>query len=299
MNKKKNEPVLVVVLIFALVCIVFVLTYTLREDTKAVFNPAEMSEMTTESSETILSTVQTTHEITTTTPAPTTTTSTTIAETGLPSQSSEYLTGKIAYLTFDDGPSNNTGKILDILDQYGVKATFFVISKKNMDNEYKMIVDRGHTIALHAHTHTYSKIYKSEEAYFADLKKIDDKVYNITGVRSKIIRFPGGSSNTVHRKYCKGIMNKLKVSVREKGYIYHDWNVDSQDATGSNVPVEKLVNNIKKYSKNQDIIDILMHDTGSSKQTTVEALPQIIEYLQAEGYRILPITENTPPIQHD
>lgn len=314
MNKKKNEPMLLVIMVFAVVCMVFMVAYSLREDTSAVMTGVYESGSqiidTSKSSETVAqqsanalstttttATTQTTTEATTS-PATKATETTTATETGKPSQTSKLPDGKIAYLTFDDGPSENTEAILDILDQYGVKATFFVISKKNMDGKYRMIVERGHTIALHAYSHTYSRIYKSESAYFEDLQKISDKVYNLTGVRSCIIRFPGGSSNTVHRKYCKGLMKKLKVSVGEKGYIYHDWNVDSGDASGINVEAEILINNIKKNSKNKDIIDILMHDTGSSKLTTVEALPAIIEFLLSEGYTILPITDSTPPIQH-
>ncbi len=304
---------LLVILVFAVVCMVFMVAYSLREDSSAVMTgvyygstgaQGSTSQSVTVSTETTKSTAATSAETetaatqTTTVPATAPTENTTATETGCPSQTGDGLYGKLAYLTFDDGPSANTEEILDILDRYGVKATFFVISKKNMDRQYRMIVERGHTIALHAYSHTYSKIYKSESAYFEDLKKIEDKVYNITGVRSRIIRFPGGSSNTVHRKYCKGLMDELKISVGEKGYIYHDWNVDSGDASANNVPAEKLLSNIKKNSKGKEVIDILMHDTGSGKLTTVEALPAIIEYLLSEGYTIVPITENTVPIQH-
>ncbi len=312
MNKKKSEPMLMIILVFAVVCMVFIIAYSLQENPSAIMvdisedqpyvTQSNVSSQMSQSTTTVLNTtLQTSSEssaTSSTTPPTTTATTTTATETGLPSQYSYPSDGKFAYLTFDDGPSKNTEKILDILDRYNVKATFFVISKKNMNSKYKEIVERGHTIALHAYTHTYSKIYKSEEAYFSDLKKISDKVYDITGVRSKIIRFPGGSSNTVHRKYCKGLMKKIKVSVKEKGYIYHDWNVDSGDASANNVEPERLLNNIKKHSKDERIIDILMHDTGDSKMTTVEALPGIIEFLMEDGYTILPITERTPPIQH-
>ena len=296
MNKKKGEPMLLVILMFCVVCLVFMIVYAMKDNSSAVMTGV-YTEHTESSSTDVQSQTTSNAQSTTTAPVTVVTTTSTAAETGKPSQSSE-VPDKVAYLTFDDGPSENTERILDILDQYGVKATFFVIGKKNMDDRYRMIVKRGHTIALHCNTHSYSQIYKSEKAYFDDLTKISDKVFDLTGVRSKIIRFPGGSSNTVHRKYCKGLMDKLKVSVTEKGYIYHDWNVDSGDASGKNIAPEKLIDNVKKYSKNKDVIDILMHDTGESKQTTVDALPEIIEYLLSEGYTILPITENTPPIQH-
>ncbi len=206
--------------------------------------------------------------------------------------------GKVAYLTFDDGPSVNTLKILDILDEYDVKATFFVIYHSGMKKQYKAIAERGHTIALHSYTHDYSKIYKSEKAYFADLKKIHDYVEEITGVDSRIIRFPGGSSNTVSNKYNKGIMKKLKAEVTDKGYIYHDWNVSSTDAAGSNRKASVLLSHIKSDSGNKKTINVLMHDTGKSKLTTVEALPSIIEYLREQGYSFEALTEDSVVIQH-
>lgn len=205
---------------------------------------------------------------------------------------------RVAYLTFDDGPSENTDEILDILDQYDVKATFFVIYHKNMEEKYREIVERGHTIALHSYTHNYKKVYSSEEAYFDDLTKIHDYVYSVTGVDSRIIRFPGGSSNTVSNKYCKGIMEKLKVDVPARGYIYHDWNVDSTDASGNNRDPEVLLNNVKaRLTKNRKS-NILMHDTGKMKQTTVQALPSIIEYVRSQGYEMEPLTEDSKVIQH-
>lgn len=205
---------------------------------------------------------------------------------------------RIAYLTFDDGPSENTRKILDILDKYNVKATFFVIYHKGMDSEYKEIVNRGHTIALHSYTHKYRTIYKSEEAFFDDLQQIHDYVESVTGVDSRIMRFPGGSSNTISNKYCKDIMKKLKPDVLERGYIYHDWNVDSTDASGNNRDVEVLLKNVKKNLTSYRQVDVLMHDTGRMKQTTVEALPSIIEYIRSQGYEMEAITEDSKPIRH-
>ncbi len=205
---------------------------------------------------------------------------------------------KVVYLTFDDGPSQNTEKLLDILDKYNVKATFFVIYHKNMESKYKAIVDRGHTIALHCYTHTYKKIYVSEDAYFKDLNKIHDYVEKVTGVDSKIIRFPGGSSNTVSNKYKKGIMKDLKQAVTDKGFIFHDWNVDSTDASGINRDPELLLEKVKSGLKKKKVANILMHDTGKSKVTTVEALPSIIEYILSQGYKIEPLTEDSEVIQH-
>ena len=207
-------------------------------------------------------------------------------------------TKRVAYLTFDDGPSVNTEKILDILDKYNVKATFFVIYHSKMEDRYKAIVERGHTIALHAYSHDYEKVYASESAYFKDLAKIHDYVEKITGVDSHIIRFPGGSSNTVSNKYCKGLMKKLKPDVVEKGFIYHDWNVSSGDASGNNVKASKLIANIKKGTGKKSTINVLMHDTGKSKRTTVEALPEIIEYLRSQGFEFEALTMDSTVIKH-
>lgn len=205
---------------------------------------------------------------------------------------------KRAYLTFDDGPSQNTRKILDILDRYGVKATFFVIGKPNMTDEYRLIVERGHTIALHSYSHKFSEIYSSEQAYFNDIRKLRNLIYEATGYSPNILRFAGGSSNTISNKHCKGIMKRLVVAVEEQGYVYFDWNVDSGDADDNNVPAEKLIENIKNRIGRMNVINILMHDTGRTKNTTVEALPEIIEFLQQNGYEICPITENTKPVHH-
>lgn len=209
----------------------------------------------------------------------------------------DQTTTKEAYLTFDDGPSSNTLKILDILDKYNVKATFFVIYHKGQEDAYRAIVERGHTLALHSYTHTYSEIYKSKTAFFDDLDKLSNYVSNITGITPLIMRFPGGSSNTVSKKYCKGIMSELTGEVQKRGYSYYDWNVDSGDADAVTVDKDKIVANIKNNLGNRSNACILMHD-ASAKTTTVEALPEIIEYLQSRGYSILPITGSTPLCHH-
>lgn len=207
--------------------------------------------------------------------------------------------GYVAYLTFDDGPSENTEDILDILDYYGAKATFFVIYHKDMADKYKAIVDRGHTIALHTYSHKYEKIYRSEKAFFAEIERISDYIYRVTGTRSKIIRFPGGSSNTVSRHYCEGIMDTLKKSVPARGYVYHDWNVDSTDAEGYNRSPEILLENVKKSLTKYRKPDILMHDAGASKRTTVEALPSIIEYIYSKGYSLEGLQIDSYAVHHD
>ncbi len=207
--------------------------------------------------------------------------------------------GHIAYLTFDDGPSSNTEDILDILDYYNVKATFFVIYHKDMADKYKAIVDRGHTIALHTYSHDYAKIYRSEKAFFNDLARIDSYVYSVTGVHSKIMRFPGGSSNTVSRHYSQDLMPTLKESATKRGYAYHDWNVDSEDAAHNNLDPDKIVANVKRDLTKYRKPDILMHDSGGSKRTTVEALPEMIEYIYAQGYKMEGLQLDSYAVHHN
>ncbi|MCR4594680.1 MAG: polysaccharide deacetylase [Clostridiales bacterium] len=202
---------------------------------------------------------------------------------------------KTVYLTFDDGPSSNTPEILRILDEYNVKATFFVMNKGSNNKYMKDIVDKGHTIALHTYTHDYATVYASKDAYFDDLQKIHDLVQEETGVDSKIIRFPGGSSNTVSKNYCEGIMTDLTKEVTDKGYVYFDWNVINGDATGKKTSVEIQLDYISSYPKDSKTLVVLMHDS-SKKNVTVEALPQIIEYYQSLGMNFGVISEKTPAI---
>jgi len=201
--------------------------------------------------------------------------------------------GGKAYLTFDDGPTENTWRILDILDRYGAKATFFVIYHSGQENTYRAIVERGHTIALHSYTHSYKTIYSGVDDFFADLSRLDEYVYGLTGVHSKIIRFPGGTSNTISRNYCKGVMTDISAEAHRRGYRYYDWDVDSGDADDVTVPEKDIIQNIKDGVGNRRHAIILMHD-AQAKTTTADALPEIIEFLQGKGYELAPITESTP-----
>ena len=202
---------------------------------------------------------------------------------------------KIAYLTFDDGPSDNTYPILDILDQYGVKATFFTIGKTDAESieKYKAIVERGHALGMHSYSHDYSQMYASMENYQADVQGIHDLLYQVTGQDVRLYRFPGGSSNTVSNVD----IHTLIDWVTSQGYIYHDWNVSSEDASGKPISAEQIIANINQQIEGYTRVDILMHDSNP-KTETVRALPGIIESLQNAGYQIRPITNNTKPIQH-
>lgn len=208
----------------------------------------------------------------------------------------ENVTVRKVYLTFDDGPSSNTDNILDILDTYGVKATFFVTGKEGAKAEasYRRIVEEGHTLGMHSYTHDYSVIYASEEAFMEDMEKLQRYLYDVTGVQSTYIRFPGGSSN----KVSDVDMRLLITDVHEAGMEYFDWNVSSQDASSTPLTKEEILDNcLNSIERFQNCI-ILMHDAGS-KDSTVEALPELIEHIQAmEHTELLPITEDTVPVWH-
>ncbi len=202
---------------------------------------------------------------------------------------------KYAYLTFDDGPSDNTYPILDILDQYQVKATFFMVSRPDgvSMQRCKAIADKGHALGMHSNTHVYSEIYATLDSFKADVQGIHDWLYQATGQDIKLYRFPGGSSNTVSNVD----INTMIDSITSMGYIYYDWNVSSGDASSKPVSAEEMIENIKSQSQGYSRVMILMHDTNV-KTETVRALPGIIEALQSAGYQIVPIKNNTRPVQH-
>ena len=187
----------------------------------------------------------------------------------------------VIYLTFDDGPNNSTTtKILDILKKYDVKATFFVTNTNGgSDSQIKREFDEGHLVALHTNSHEYSQVYASDQAYWNDLNKISERVEKITGKKSMFVRFPGGSSNTVSRKYSSGIMSRLVNDVESKGYTYYDWNVDSRDAEGKNADQIYTYTTTGLSKSNGNVV--LMHDI---KQTTANALERVIQYAQSNGY---------------
>lgn len=199
------------------------------------------------------------------------------------------------YLTFDDGPSTNTEAILDILDKYNVKATFFVIGKTDeLSKElYKKIVDKGHTLGMHSYSHKYSVIYDSLEAFEQDIQQIHDYLYEVTGVDCKYYRFPGGSSNQVSNSD----MTQFIRYLNERGITYYDWNVSSGDATSQAYTADELIQNVMGDVAKYKTSVVLMHDSAT-KPTTVEALSSLIEQLQGMGAEILPIDEETTPIQH-
>ena len=200
---------------------------------------------------------------------------------------------KIAYLTFDDGPSSNTLPILDILDEYNIKATFFVNGHKGLEHLYKEIVTRGHVIANHTFSHDYAYVYSSVENFKEDVNKLNNFIESATGTApAKLLRFPGGSNNQVSWSYSgKGFMSVLVKDMIKDGYDYFDWNVDSKDANAYRQKKDVIVKSVLNGAKYVQKANVLMHDLGP-KTTTVEALPEVIEGLISQDFIFDPLTED-------
>lgn len=202
----------------------------------------------------------------------------------------------LVYLTFDDGPSDRTTEVLDILKEYNVKATFFVLKKKaELEPVMKRAHDEGHTVAMHGYVHTATTIYASSEAFFDNLYAVQAWVEAVTGEKSMLYRFPGGSSNS-SSSFNPGIMTTLTRQIQEAGFHYFDWNVSSGDGA-STTTADMMVHNVTKMIKVGGSYVVLMHDS-QGHTNTVEALPQILDYLQSIGATVLPITMETPQVHH-
>ncbi len=200
----------------------------------------------------------------------------------------------VIYLTFDDGPrSGTTETVLDTLKSEQIKATFFVTGN-GPDSLILREKKEGHSIGLHTFTHDYSKVYSSVASYYADLNSVSDRVKNITGEESKLVRFPGGSSNTISNNYCPGIMNFLVKDLPGKGYQYFDWNVSSGDG-GTQPSSEAIYNNVVTNLKTGRDNVVLMHDTN---QLTVGALKNIIDYGKANHFAFKKVELDTFPAHH-
>ena len=204
-------------------------------------------------------------------------------------------TDKVVYLTFDDGPGKYTQQLLDVLDKYSVKATFFVT---NTEPDYQDMIAKeaaaGHTVAIHSASHDYQKIYQSTDAYMADLYEMNDIIKAQTGKGADIIRFPGGASNTVSAKYCKGIMTQLVSLVETNGFQYCDWNISSGDA-GETKDTDDVYNNVISGIQKHKVSVVLQHDI---KKFSVDAVERIIQWGQANGYTFLPLTPTTEMVHH-
>lgn len=195
-------------------------------------------------------------------------------------QAYSYSAGKIAFLTFDDGPSKNiTPVILDILDRYKIKATFFVLGSlcKNNSEIIHEIVNRGHALGIHTYSHDYGWVYANKGNFVKEIRDTEDVLKGILGgkFKTRLFRFPGGSSLDKAESY--------KETLKDEGYVYIDWNSLTGDGEASNIAPEKLLKRLEDTSKGKQHLVVLMHDS-SSKRTTVQALPGAIDYLKSQGY---------------
>ena len=203
------------------------------------------------------------------------------------------------YLTFDDGPSDRvTPRVLDTLKSYNVRATFFIVNYGESGKALiRRMIDEGHTVAIHGYSHDYASIYKSDEAFMQNVYRLRDRLRADFGYEATIIRFPGGSSNTVSRQYSVGIMSRLAQRVQNEGFTYFDWNVSSGDAAGTPASSGRIYSAVTSALRHGRSNVVLMHDAGT-KSTTADALPDIIQYCLANGYSIQAITPATKPVHH-
>lgn len=204
--------------------------------------------------------------------------------------------GHKAYLTFDDGPHENTDKVLDILNSYHIKATFFVNGKESDEDlaTYKRIVDEGHTLGNHTYSHEYKEIYASVDAFMSDVKKLEHMLQERAGITMpKIVRMPGGSNNTLATA---AMLQDIKSELEAQGYKIFDWNVSGEDAIRKGVTADEIYNQVLETTKGKDDVVILLHSAAIA-DGTVEALPRILDYYLEQGYVFHTLDEqNTPEV---
>ena len=190
---------------------------------------------------------------------------------------------KIAYITFDDGPSKYTSKILDILDENNVKGTFFMLNDNMIVFKDKVIrmEKEGHGIGFHGVSHELKELYKTENSAIEEFKTCNRTFYKITGKTSRLVRIPYGSK--------PNMMESIYKKFIDEDFLLWDWTVDTEDWKSTE---DQIVSNILYYAREKDRIVILLHEN----QKTVDCLPDIIKILRERGYSIEPITEDTKPI---
>lgn len=223
---------------------------------------------------------------------------TAFAEAGSGSTTEEPLPEKWVCLTFDDGPSKTTPDVLAALNAAGVHGTFFVVATDYNEKYLPLLTEAaaaGHQIALHSASHEYSDIYQSSDAYWEDIALLKERIAPYVDVESiRYLRFPGGSTNTVSRRYGgKGLMKQLKAEVEQKGLQWVDWNVCAEDAVGGHPSADTIYRNVVRETGQQTNCIVLMHDS-SSTHTTAEALPDIIQWYADNGYTFLTVAEALP-----
>ena len=214
-------------------------------------------------------------------------------ETVPPTEAPTAAPDPVIYLTFDDGPGSQTPRLLEILAKYNAKATFFVV-----DTAYASVItqiaEAGHTLAMHTATHEFSKVYASEENYFADLYKIQSVIEQYSGQKPNLLRFPGGGGNTISKKYNEGIMTRLTQLVEEKGFVYFDWSVDSNDAGGAKT-AEEVARNVIEGCTGRRTPVVLLHDIHTY---TVDAIEEILIWGLENGYTFQGLTADSPTFHH-
>ena len=223
---------------------------------------------------------------------------TAFAEAGSGSATEEPLPEKWVCLTFDDGPSKTTPDVLAALNTAGVHGTFFVVATDYNEKYLPLLTEAaaaGHQIALHSASHEYSDIYGSSEAYWADIALLKERIAPYVDAESiRYLRFPGGSTNTVSRRYGgRELMKQLKSEVEQKGWQWVDWNVCAEDAVGGHPSADTIYRNVVRETGQQTNCIVLMHDSASTR-TTAEALPDIIQWYADNGYTFLTVAEALP-----
>ncbi len=198
------------------------------------------------------------------------------------------------YLTFNDGPSEQTKEVLDILKKKNVKATFFVIGREDEFSKkmYQRIVKEGHTLGMHSYSHIYKEIYGSFKKFQRDFSKISDLLFDVTGVRAAYYRFPGGSTGTgqLSIEECRGFLE-------QQGVTYLDWNVVAANGTDEEISRSEMVRSVMDGASMYSTSVVLLYDSADKKMTA-RSLGAMIDNLRAEGYELLPIDANTTPVQH-
>ncbi len=201
--------------------------------------------------------------------------------------------GKVCYLTFDDGPSPVTARVLEVLAQHDVKATFFVTGENTQLNAdiLKQAAEAGHTIGVHSFSHAYDEIYASVDAYLEDFERMYSAILEITGQAPSVFRFAGGSVNV----YNQTLYTEIVAEMLRRGFVFFDWNAAASDAVSGGITPQQVLNNVLSSAAEMESAVVLMHDRADNA-TTAEALPLVIESLAGQGYSFAPLTAAVAPV---
>lgn len=195
----------------------------------------------------------------------------------------------VIYLTFDDGPSNSTPALLDMLREEGVHATFFIMEHKFPEVLQQAYAD-GHTLGVHTYSHDYSYVYWNKDAFLADFSRAYHNIWSTTGFRPRIFRFPGGSVNSYNRELVLDLVSEMEG----RGFVYYDWNVTSEDASSAKTYEDQLAA-LLKYSENKTRIIALMHDTDKNPWIA-DLVREYIHIMRERGFRFEALTPSVEPI---